>query len=112
MSLQGQLRTLLDQTVTRKTATGIGLRGNTTYSTATTTYAARVEGHQHVVIDVAGKEVVAKTVVYVGTTTTGGTPAFTVRDQITLPDGTTPVILSIDTVRDESGVHHQAVHCG
>lgn len=112
MSLESSLRSLMDQTVTRNAAATLGFRGQETFSTTTQTYAARVEGHQHVVVNPEGKEVLAKTVIYVGTTSTGGVPAFTVNDKITLPDASTPPILSVDTVRDASGVHHQAVHCG
>lgn len=112
MSLQSQLRSLMDQTVTKKAVGSMDMRGAVTFSTAVVTYAARVEGHQQVVVDTAGKEVLARTTVFVGTTTTGGTPAFTTRDRITLPDGTTPPILSVDTVRDENSIHHQVVYCG
>jgi len=51
-------------------------------------------------------------VVYVGTTSTGGAPSIGLQDKVTLPDGTVPKILSIDTFRDLSGLNHQAVHCG
>lgn len=38
-------------------------------------------------------------------------PPFTVRDKITLPDGRTPRITSVNTEYDERGPHHQVITC-
>jgi len=52
----------------------------------------------------AVREVVAKARVYFS-----GVPGWGMSDRITLPDGTTPVILNIETYPDEDGEHHQVV---
>lgn len=36
----------------------------------------------------------------------------TIDDQITLPDGTTPVIVNWDVISDESGSHHTVIFFG
>lgn len=110
MSLEGELRSLMNQTLTRKAGTGYNSRGDATYSTASTTYACRVEGHRHIVKDGSGRDVVVHHEVYVGTTSTGGVPAITPQDRVTLPDNTVPLLVAVDTVRDESGTHHQVLH--
>lgn len=110
MSLQAELRSLLDQTLTRKANSGFNTRGDPTNSTASTTYACRVEAHRHIVKDASGRDAVVHHTVFVGTTSTGGVPAIGLNDRITLPDGTVPLLVAVDTVRDESGTHHQELH--
>jgi hypothetical protein len=113
MSLDAELRTVLfTQTLTVNAISARNLYGDPAYSTTATTYPCRVDGFQHLVKAGDGRDVIARTVAYVGTTSTGGTPSIGLQDKVTLPDGTIPKILSIDTFRDLSGLNHQAVHCG
>ena len=100
----------MGQTLTRRANSGFNSRGDPTNSTATASYACRVEARRHVVKDQSGRDAVVEHMVYVGTTSTGGVPAFGVNDRITLPDNTTPLLVAVDTVRDESGTHHQVLH--
>ena len=89
-------------TVTIAALSGLSTDG---YATATygsgTTYAARVLGKQHLVRSFAGIEETAKTMVWIASTST-----FAPSVQITLPDDTTPELLSLTAVPDEDGVHH------
>ena len=110
MSLEGELRSLMNQTLTRKARSGANSRGDPTYSTGTTSYACRQEARRHMIKDGNGRDVVAHHEVFVGTTSTGGVPAITVEDKVTLPDNTSPLLMSVETVRDESGTHHQVLH--
>lgn len=41
-----------------------------------------------------------------------GTPVVTPEDQITLPDGSTPIILSVEKFPDDNGDHHVKVFMG
>lgn len=41
-----------------------------------------------------------------------GAPAITISSKIVLPDGTSPVILSVKNHNDETGVHHTTVTFG
>ena len=74
--------------------------GTPTYASAST-YKARVLGKRHLVRSFAGIEETAKTMVWIASTST-----FAPSVQITLPDGTTPELLSLTAVPDEDGVHH------
>lgn len=70
-------------------------------------YRARVVYREHRVRAGTGEEKVAR-----GTVWIAGTPAITAEDQIELPDGRTPPVLSVDRFSDERGVHHVVVHFG
>lgn len=69
---------------------------------------ARVSYRPHKVRTPAGDEVVARGEVWLNT---AGTTVDT-EDRITLPDGSTPPILSVDGLSDELGAHHAKVHFG
>lgn len=112
MTLWTALERRFDQTVTRNAFASYNTRGDRSYSTMANTYVARVEGVQDLVKGPDGRDVIARTRVFVGPTSTGGVPAFTVQDKITLPDNTTPNILNVATLRDRSGVNHQVVYLG
>ena len=47
-----------------------------------------------------------------GTVWIQGTPTVSNDDQITLPDGSTPLILSHELIADESGSHHVKIFFG
>lgn len=67
-------------------------------------YPCRLEMKNHIVIDKDGREVMAAGRIFLGTTTIPG-----ISDRITLPAGfsrSQPIIISVDPVYDESGVHH------
>lgn len=70
-------------------------------------YRGLVEQGNTLIRDATGSEVVARTTVYVYTTT----GAITVEDRITLPDGTTPAILDVRVFADENGTHHKVIYC-
>lgn len=71
---------------------------------------ARVVYKSRLVVTGAGdvssgvQEVVSKATVYCGMD-----PKWNQRDRITLPDGTTPLILIVETFPDETDDHHQRV---
>ena len=79
---------------------------NPTYSTSVVTLPARVVSEQRLVRDFDGQEQLATTTVWVRSTST-----FSALGQFTV-DGDTPVLLSIETLRDESGVTHSKLGFG
>lgn len=93
---------LMPDTVTVKTLSGLSTdgRGTPTYGTAST-YTARVSRMQQLVRTFEGTEEVAHTVVWIKSTST-----FAAASQITLPDGTTPNLLSLSAIPDQDGIHH------
>ena len=52
----------------------------------------------------AEQEVVSAATIYCA-----GSPGWGMRDKITLPDGTTPIILDVRRYPDEDGDHHETV---
>jgi len=76
--------------------------GTASYSTAVKSYRCRVVEKQSLVTTFEGTEQVARTVVWVKSTSTFGP-----WDKVTLPDGTSPQLLAVEDYRDETGHHHQ-----
>ncbi len=65
---------------------------------------SRVQEHEERVTIASGEEVLARGRVYLAKLT-GVTPGYL----ITLPDGTTPEILTVRKVNDEDGPHHEVI---
>jgi hypothetical protein len=81
--------------------------GNPTFSTDTSNYACRIGTGQRLVRNFDGIEEMATTTVWVASTST-----FDSSGRFTLPDTTTPPLLSIETYRDEYGVAHSKLGFG
>ena len=77
-----------------------------TYTTAVSTLPARVVSSQRLVRSFDGVEELATTTVWVASTST-----FSALDQFTV-HSETPVLLSIETFRDENGVTHSKLGFG
>ena len=107
MSLEYEFRDLMPQSVIVKTRTGRGTDGAPTFSTAASTYRARVVNVNTEMRDQAGVVKVARYEVWVHST---GILAVDSRYQ--LPDGATPPVLSIDIFPDDGGNHHSRVRFG
>lgn len=80
--------------------------GQTSFG-SNTAYQARVEKRARLFRDQNGREIVGVATVYL-------TSAVTIspRARITLPDGTTPPILAVETQPDESGDYYTAIITG
>jgi len=107
---------LLQQTVTLAAFSSQNIYGTATYASGVT-YKARIVKRPHRVRNNSGETVVAKGEVWFGPPTADLTdstpPTITTQDRITLPDASTPIILSVDVVSDDSGgYHHTKVHFG
>lgn len=76
--------------------------GTASYTTSVKSYRCRVAESQQLVTTFEGVEQVARTVVWVRSTSTFGP-----WDKVTLPDGTSPQLLAVEDFRDEAGHHHQ-----
>lgn len=84
-----------------------------TYAAAVT-YPARVVNKLSRVVDFEGRETAAMAVVWIAPETTNDTlpTDVTPDDRLTLPDGTTPPILGVNTFDDEDGAHHMKIFLG
>jgi len=102
MSWSTEFESMMPHTVTVAALSGLSTDGygTETYTTGTS-YKARVVGKQHLVRSFAGVEETASTRVTIASTST-----FAPSVQITLPDSSTPELLSLQAVPDEDGWHH------
>jgi len=106
MSWSTEFESMLPQTITVKSLTGLSTDG---YGTATfgsaTTYKARIVREQTLVRTLEGTEEMADTTVWIASTST-----FAASSLITLPGSLTPPLKSLDAYPDEDGIHHLKAH--
>jgi len=97
----------MPSTVKISTRKGSNNYGEATVSTTTTRYRARITFQPHEMRRAGGEVVAVKNVCWVAST---GTIHAT--DRITLPDGSTPPILGVETPTDRDGNHHNKLLLG
>lgn len=107
MTIETLLSDLMVETITITGATSIDSYGKHSYAAPTSVSHCRVQTGAHKITDMNGQEIVAAGKVYIAST-----PTITPESKITLPDGTTPRVLIVDTFSDERGSHHTCVHYG
>lgn len=108
MAYTDPLASLFSTSVTHAAWSGMSTDGyaTPTYTTAVTVIPARIVTGQRLVRTFDGTEDLAITTVWVASTST-----FSAMDQFTVA-GETPVLLSIETFRDEDGVTHSKLGFG
>jgi len=94
---------LMTQEVTWEPRTGLDEYSRPTYGAATAVR-CRVVGRPRMTRDVDGQEVVSTTTIYCD-----GNPGISPVDRVTLPDGSQPVILRVESYPDENGQVYQQV---
>ena len=109
MGIAKKLLRLMPDTITHAAWVGMSTDGyaTTEYSTDTTDYRCRIGTEQRLVRNFDGIEELATTTVWVASTST-----FSALDQFTLPDATSPGLLSVETYRDRNGVDHSKLGFG
>ena len=109
MTFTDPLIASMPDTVTHASWDGMSTDGyaTPTYTTTVNSYNARVVTEQRLVRTFDGTEELATTTVWLASTST-----FSALDQFTLPDGTAPVFLSLETFRDETGITHSKLGFG
>jgi len=108
MSWSTELEALMPHTITVGALSAFSTDGyGTPTFSAASSYTARVVGKQQLVDTFRGTEELTKTIVYVKSSSTFG-PS----DQITLPDGSTPELLAVESYPDEDGAHHMKLMFG
>ena len=107
MAISSELASLMESSVIIYPATAVDQYGARTVSASGTTYQAHVQPESSLARDDMGREVtiVATVIIY-------GVATVTTNDRITLPDGSSPVIVSISQHRDPSGPHHTTLRLG
>lgn len=100
----------MPETVQINTYASISVSGVVTYSATATSYPARIEMKNHLIVDRTGRTVVARGRIFLGTTTVPD-----IKDKVTLPSQysiRTPPIIDVNPCDDESGVHHVTLEIG
>lgn len=91
------------QTITIEPYSAMSAGGEPTYG-ASTTASCRIVQYEQKTIEVGGTPIVSSTQIYLPGDTT-----ITKRDRITLPDGTKPVILKVESIPGASGTTYLKV---
>lgn len=104
MTIEADFLELMTQTVTREAFSSYDAYAQASYA-AGTSVTCRVVHKPRMVRNAEGKEVLSNAQIWCY-----GAPGFSVKDRITLPDGTQPVILQVGKFPDENGNHHEVVY--
>lgn len=107
MAIESLLTDLMVQTITIAAVSSKDAYGKRSWASPTSITNCRVQTGSHKVLDTVGQETIAEGKVYVP-----NNPSVTVNSKLTLPDGTTPPILAVETFGDERGNHHLVIHYG
>ena len=108
MGISSEFLPMMLETVTLKGQASVDRYGKQTFATSGTSYRARLIYNERILRDKQGREIVeaGRAILY------GVAASATPQWQITLPDGSTPKITSVDTVQDEDGNHHSVIGFG
>lgn len=102
-----EFRELLPHTVTVSTVASLGTGGAATFSTAATSYRARVVNTNKIVHDLRGEVAAVAYEAWIASTS-----ILAPDSKYTLPDGATPPVVRVDTFPDEDGHHHVRIQFG
>lgn len=105
MAISRALRQLCPHTVSIELWSSQNSYGEPSYAAAAT-YSCLIEKRPRLVRALDGKEVVSGAAVYLTEAVSGLTP----KARVTLPDGSTPVILSVSTFPNKSGDYFSVIH--
>jgi hypothetical protein len=108
MRTRNQFSDMTFETVTIQGQASKDKYAKQTFGGSTTTLEGRIINETKLIRDASGQEVVVKGKVIVPGASTG----VTVDHKLTLPDGSTPKILTVDEVTDEAEVHHTVIIFG
>lgn len=107
MSIERDFTSLMGSTVVVYEMSGLDKYGKRGHALTGSIYSARVQPTSRMTRDAQGREVAVVGDIYIC-----GAPAVTTDHKISLPDGSTPVILGVRVVNDEAGPHHTVVMVG
>lgn len=99
---------MMPDTITFNAGSAIDKYGKRTYGGDVTSARGRVIYETRLMKDLEGQDIVStgRVILY------GPYASLTLSDKITLPNGSTPVIVSLETKKDTGGNHHTVVHFG
>lgn len=99
---------MMPDTVIFNAGSAIDKYGKRTYGGTQTSANGRVIYETRLMKNMEGQDIVStgRVILY------GAYATLTLADKITLPNGTTPVIVGLETKKDTGGNHHTVVHFG
>jgi hypothetical protein len=114
MTIDRGLLELMTDTVTWSTGSTVDQYGVPAWSTGTHTMRARITYKHHEMRDRTGRSIEARGIMWCANDSTHATTGFVPRmeDRVSLPDGTTPPIITVETYYDENFRHHHRVTFG
>lgn len=108
MAIEPQYRELFSEEVTLLPNVSLDKYGRRTHAASATPIPAHLVAETRLVSDPDGREVVETGRVYLF----GAFPDVDTDYLIVLPDGSSPVIIGVDTPHDNIGAHHTVVRVG
>lgn len=107
MTIEAAFLELMPATVSWYSVSSTDAYGKRTFSGVANTQRARVQMSKQMARDANGKQVTEEGRVYFY-----GTSTITIDDKLVLPDGSTQVILTVETRNDEDGAHSTVASFG
>lgn len=107
MTIERDYKALMPSSVVIYEMSGVDKYGKRGHSITGAVYRARVQPVSRMTRDAQGREVAVTGEVYLY-----GAPAVTTDHKVSMPDGSTPVILGVRVVNDDTGPHHTVVMVG
>lgn len=107
MALESQFLSMMPDTVTVYPKSALDNYGKRSWSATGTSYNCRIQATSGLMRDAEGREVVVTATIYLY-----GAPTLTTDHKVVLPDGSTPVIVAVNTNNDDTGAHHTVIKVG
>jgi len=108
MTVPGDFLPMMLQTASVAAQTGLDNYGKPSYSASPTAYRCRIIWQERIRRDAQGQEIIEAGRAILTEAAASVTPTH----KLTLPDGTTPKIVSVATIQDEDGDHHSVISFG
>jgi hypothetical protein len=108
MGISREFLPMMLETVTLRAQASIDKYGKQSFASGGTSFRARLLWDEKILRDKDGREIVETGRALLFGVAASVTPQW----QITLPDGSTPKITTVDTVQDEDGDHHSVIGFG
>lgn len=107
MAIAKDFYVMMPHTITVYATSTMDKYGKQAWSGSGTNYRCRLVFDSRMIRDADGREILeaGRAIVY-------GVAAVTVKDKVSLPSGTSPLVTSVATIKDEVGDHHTVIGFG
>lgn len=108
MAVPNDFLPMMLQTASVAAQTGLDNYGKPTFSASPTAYRCRIMWQERIRRDAQGREIIETGRAVLTQAAASVVPTH----RLTLPDGSTPKIVSVETIQDEDGDHHSVIAFG